>query len=385
MRRDSIIDPSLLNHTSDYAECLVIYSGNGERFKQQLTRMGAEILESFPYINAVSVRLSKRDIRRLGNITDVESVLSDMHISTLMNVATEVLGVDGVIAKGYTGRGIGIAFIDTGLYPHHDFTRPANRIKAFVDMTGKHTDAYDDNGHGTFCAGVAVGNGFCSRGLYRGCAPEADIIAIKAMDSDGGGDLTAVLRALQWVNDNARKYNIRIVSLSVGTSPNPSAAIDPLELGVTRLWENNVVVVAAAGNSGPKRGTITTPGICRRIITVGALDDGRGGGVMRIPDFSSRGPVAGGIIKPDMLAPGVNIVSVKSDTKYTGGAVRILEPYTSMSGTSVAAPMVAGICALLLQYNPYLRPNEVKKLLMSCTVPLTGNMFDEGGGRLYIR
>ena len=386
IKRDNIIDPNLLNHLSDSVECLVIYRGDENSFKQQLQKIGAEIIEGFPYMNAISVRLTRRDIRRLGNIGNVESVLTDMHIKTLMNIASEVLGVKDVINRGYTGKGIGIAFIDTGLYPHHDFTRPINRVKAFVDLTGKNESMYDDNGHGTFCAGVAAGNGFCSKGVYRGCAPEANIIAVKAMDKDGGGDLTSVLRALQWVHDNARKYNIRIVSMSVGTTPSSNSKIDPLELGVAKLWERGIVVVAAAGNSGPARGTITTPGICRNIITVGALDDGRGEGrAIKIPEFSSRGPAAGGIIKPDMLAPGVNIISVKSDIKYTSGPVRIMEPYTSMSGTSVAAPMVAGICALLLQRNPRLHPNEVKKLLMSCTIPLTGNVFDEGGGRLFVR
>jgi len=237
------------------------------------------------------------------------------------------------------------------------------------------SQSYDDNGHGTFVAGVAAGSGARSRGLYRGVAPEAGIFAIKSMDAQGNGTAVNVLSALQWVADHHRRLRIRVVSLSLGAPMFGAYRDDAMVHAAEQLWDRGVTVVAAAGNEGPGRGTITVPGVSGRIITVGALDDHRTPDRQddHIPSFSSRGP-AYRRIKPDVVAPGVDIVSTAAGATGQGSS------YTTMTGTSVAAPMVAGMAALLLQMHPEWTPAQVKRHLMLHAQPLRGDLLSEGRG-----
>src|SRR5574344_2777788 len=164
----------------------------------------------------------------------------------------------------------------------------------------------------------------------------------KAVDNMGELSAINILEAMQWIFDNRKKYNIRVVCMSFGSQPLESG--DPLMLGAEALWNSGVVVVAAAGNSGPEIRTIKSPGVSGKIITVGALNDGRDTGVIdkknfKVAKFSSRGP-AYNFYKPDCVACGVDIIctTCKND-----------DFYTTMSGTSVSTPIIAGACALLLE------------------------------------
>lgn len=194
---------------------------------------------------------------------------------------------------------------------------------AFRDFVNNRQSPYDDHGHGTFVAGVAAGNGYSSGGKYRGIAPEANIIGVKVMDKDGSGNSSDIVAGMQWVVDHQQEYNVRIMSLSLGAKPSNSR-FDPLAAAVEAVWKKGIVVVAAAGNSGPKQNTIATPGISPMILTVGAVDDKRTPDYKDdvIADFSSRGPVNGRQVKPDLVAPGVNITAAKTDKSYVGDCVR---------------------------------------------------------------
>ena len=268
------------------------------------------------------------------------------------------------------GQGITVAIIDTGIEPHLDFTMPKYRIKKFIDLIGNQSMPYDDNGHGTFVAGVLLGNGLVSNKKYMGIAPCCDIIAIKALDKSGESGSFKVLDAMQWIYNNHLKYNIKVVCMSFGSEPLNNN--DPLSLGVEALWRQGITVVVAAGNSGPDAKTIKSPGINSRVITVGGIHDGRDGETLKIADFSSRGP-AGQFYKPDIVAPSVDIVGNNRELVNGKG-------YITMSGTSVATPIIAGICALILQRYPKFSPEQVKKYLIKCGEPITGNRNDEGFG-----
>lgn len=248
-----------------------------------------------------------------------------------------------------------------------------NRILAFKDFVSDKDYPYDDNGHGTFVAGVASGSGALSGGLYSGVAPKSNIISLKALNHMGEASADKILKAMEWVYDNCRKYNIRVVCMSFGSDP--LGYNDPIMSGAEALWREGIVVVAAAGNSGPQFQTIKSPGVSSQIITVGGFNDNRVSNenfeenFFEIADFSSRGP-AFSRSKPDLIAPAVDIVSCGIDKNYV-----------TLSGTSVATPMVAGLCALILEENPQILPNEVKRRLLAKCKPIT---FNRNIGRVWV-
>ena len=191
---------------------------------------------------------------------------------------------------------------------------------------------------------------FCAGGSLQGMAPEARAIILKVLDRQGNGNTTRVLDALEWVDKNKAIYNIRILNFSVGFLPGAQdedqrEIVEKLE----HLWDENVVVVAAAGNNGPAAGSVTVPGISRKIITVGASDDHSPGRNMP-RGYSGMGPTGCCIVKPEIVAPGTNILSLDYRGNY----------YVKKSGTSMATPVVCGALALALQKKPALRPEELK-------------------------
>jgi len=289
-----------------------------------------------------------------------------------------------------TGKGINIAILDTGLCPAADFTYPVSRIVAFKDFVNGREDCYDDNGHGTHVAGIACGNGYYSGGLYKGVAPDAGIIAIKVLDEEGKGNSSDVLAGLQWVADNREKYNICIVNLSVGTPDIDT--FDPMLAAVEYIWDMGIIVTVAAGNNGPKAQSVTSPGSSRKVITVGASDDNTASEDAfgeQIVDFSGRGPTKNCIIKPDILAPGAEIVAVRSqgmsEKAYSALKKQFVDDnYLRMSGTSMAAPKVCGAIALLLERNPALSPDDVKYALKRTAENLDKDANLQGWGRLDI-
>lgn len=347
-------------------ECL-IYSNNLPVLKRELKKMGIEVLASFPFIGAVAVKLPKDELLRLTMKNYISYISSQSTVFAMMNVSRKVLKLRQSKAKNK----VTIAFIDTGINEHLDFSLPKRRIIKFLDLVNGGESPYDDNGHGTFVAGAASGNGFASGEKFKGVAPKADIISIKALDSSGEASASRILSAMQWVYDNDRKYNIKVVCMSFGSEP--LGLQDPIMKGAEALWQKGIAVVSAAGNSGPMPETIKSPGVSQRIITVGGLDDKREGESFNrknfmVADFSSRGP-AFQKFKPDLIAPSVFITSCAKD----GG-------YASLSGTSVATPMVAGLIALAYEQNKNFPPDYLKRALLASCEPITRNRNLEGFG-----
>ena len=201
----------------------------------------------------------------------------------------------------WTGTGIGVAILDTGLYPHIDF---GERIRGFQDFLGHRPYPYDDSGHGTHVAGILAGDGTASDRRYQGVAPGCHLVAAKVLDRRGNGRLQDVLRALQWISFNQNLYGIRIINISVGAAAMDSKAAARLIKAVEQAWDQGFVVVTAAGNMGPAYGSVTAPGSSKKVITVGASDM-----LDRISSVSGAGPTAECVCKPDLVAPGADVIS----------------------------------------------------------------------------
>lgn len=248
----------------------------------------------------------------------------------------------------YTGKGIGVCILDTGIYEHIDFT---GRIWAFYDFLAFKRRPYDDNGHGTHVAGLVAGDGTASMGKYRGAAPGCGIIALKVLDRYGTGSQDDVLRALRWIREYRQQYRIRVVNISVGTTCNSKRNHARLLKSVEQLWDEGVVVVTAAGNQGPRPGSITAPGSSKKVITVGSSDllEGRSA-------ISGRGPTEECVCKPDIVAPGNKIMSCVPGKPYSYGV---------KSGTSMSTPLVTGAIACALEKNPALTNTDIKTMLMN--------------------
>lgn len=317
----------------------------------------------------------------------INKIYYDREVTALLNVASPSIHTRALNEQGLTGKGVNIAIVDTGVYPHQDLTQPNNRLVAFKDVINNREEAYDDNGHGTHCAGDAAGNGFSSNAKYRGPAPEAGIIAVKVLNQTGSGTLSTIIAGIQWCIDHKEEHQIDVLSLSLGAPADESDCNDPLVQIVEKAWENGMVVCVAAGNSGPDQRTIGTPGISLKVVTVGAIDDRNtvDRSDEEIASFSSRGPACGEESKPDLIAPGVNIVSLRSPGSFldkTSKSSRVEDNYFDLSGTSMATPICAGVSALILQAHPEYTPDQVKQKLLEGAVDIGLPAYVQGAGYL---
>jgi subtilisin family serine protease len=312
---------------------------------------------------------------------------------------------------GYTGAGVGIAVIDSGIANWHDdltntstklYPYGNQRVAKFVDFVNGQTLPYDDNGHGTHVSGIIAGNGYDSLGQKSGIAPSASLISLKVLDANGNGTISNIIAALNWIAANAQTYNIRVVNMSVGAMIRESYFTDPLTVAVKKVTDKGITVVAAAGNLGKNAngqeqfGGITAPGNAPWVLTVGAsstmgtpsrLDDTLG-------DYSSRGPTyLDFIAKPDLVAPGTGTISLAApgSTFYTTKLQYLVsglrptanQPYLALTGTSMAAPVVSGTVALMLQANPSLTPNLIKAILQYTAQVYPGyKPLEQGAGFL---
>ena len=291
-----------------------------------------------------------------------------------MNQVKSVVHWSASSEQGLTGKDIGVAVLDTGIFLHEDF---GNRLLAFQDMVGRKNAPYDDNGHGTHISAIIGGSGAASEGKYQGMAPECNIINIKVLDQRGNGFASDVLAVLSLIRNHREEYGIRIVNISVGSFSRKGMTENSLLVrGVNAAWDDGLVVVVAAGNNGPGRMTITTPGISRKVITVGCSDDYKEVQVSgnRMVDYSGRGPTVACVLKPDVVAPGSQIISCKNAPGL----------YQGKSGTSMSTPIVSGAIALLLQKYPDMTNRDVKLRLRESSADLGLPHNQQGWGLLDI-
>jgi serine protease AprX len=342
---------------------------------------GGTVLDALPLAGGVSAELPAGAVLA-PSFTVVDNApitLASSEVASPGRKATAVREALGLGAPAGQGAGVLIAVVDTGVAEVRDL---AGRLTP-IDVSGsweagEPRDAY---GHGTFVAGVAAGDGSSSGGRYAGVAPGARVLDVRVADQQGRTDLATVLAGLQAAD--AAGADVVNLSLSSG-SPLPYQ-LDPLTVALTNLWRSGTVVVVPTGNDGPRKGSVTSPGSDPTLLTVGALDErttpDRSDDT--VPDFSGRGPAPQDVAKPELVAPGTSLVSLRApgsavDSANPGSVLD--EDYFRGSGTSFATAAVSGAAAVLLADRPELEPDQVKALVRGTAYSAKGMRHDRDAG-----
>lgn len=363
-----------------------------------VTGSGGQAGRQLPSVGALVAEVANTAIAGLAGNPQVAWIRTDHPVfPTLQRTGAAVAAAAARETFDLTGKGIGIAVIDSGITGWHDdlyltdakSPRAEPRVVHFRDFTRPSSSRVwtsdqpiDEYGHGTHVVGVIAGNGYDSGGARTGMAPGAHLVGLKVLDAQGYGYISDVIAAIDYAIAIKDVYDIRIVNLSVASGVFESYHTDPLALAARRAVEAGIVVIAAAGNLGEDEageaqwGGITCPGNAPWVLTVGAASHQgtRPRGNDTLARFSSRGPTSIDFAaKPDLVAPGVGteslsdphstLYSVYADYLLDGTRDTPYKPYLSLTGTSMAAPVVTGAVALLLEANPDLTPNAVKAIL----------------------
>lgn len=388
---------------------------------RDIQALGAYVYRTLPLIHSAAVRVPNKNRARFAALPFVRHISPDSDVHKSDEFTVGATGADQAFsAQGLTGAGVTVAVLDSGVRATPaDLADPssgASRVVAAVNFAPDTDSADDLCGHGTHVAGIIAGNGAASaatgdRQTFYGIARGASIVSVRVLNAQGQGAVSDVVKALGWIVANKDQYHIRIVNLSLGHPVGESYTTDPLCQAVEAAWQAGLVVVCAGGNGGRASdqrgllsmllesnegygtayGSIQSPGNDPSVITVGALKQGSSG--PQIATYSARGPSRLDLVlKPDLVAPGNRIISLKAagsalDTLYGAtnsvplgayiphGGAQPSPDYFVLSGTSMAAPVVSGAAALLLQADPTLTPDTVKARLMASADKMTG---DEG-------
>jgi serine protease AprX len=409
-----------------------------------INQHGGSVVHQFSSINGVLASLPASSVLTIAALPEVERITADHLAEECSSQLEAATGADQVRTEsildtisGLEGTGVGIAFLDSGIMAgHSDFSNGllSSRVTGSTNIVSSNTNlqqfeslvgvlnllnlsllsANDDGyGHGSHVAGVAAGRSFgglLGTGDYMGIAPNANLIDVRVLDGRGVGQVSDVIAGIDWVLANSGRLNIKVMNLSLASSSVESYLTDPLCRAARRAVAAGITVVAAAGNYGSSPyelyGSITSPGDDPTVITVGSANTHQTN--VRSDDtvnfFSSRGPTRGhsvdasgnpvydNLLKPDLVAPGNKIISAQSQGSYLTSEYPQLHEsgsgatgFMQLSGTSIAAPVVSGAAALLLQENPGLTPPLIKAILQYTAQQIPNmNVCEQGAGLLNI-
>ncbi|HMF93642.1 MAG TPA: S8 family peptidase [Vicinamibacterales bacterium] len=403
----ALLSSDLLQHVGASARARVFVHGDAATIDALAARYHLEVLRRLEH--GAVFAASSAELDALAADSAVDHLSGDVPVKTSMSISTQstaadqvragssgLLGIGGI--PGVTGQGVTVAVIDSGISAHQALSQKVIASVSFVTGDPSVTDAY---GHGTHVAGIITGNGSAAArvtSLYTGgIAPGANLVNVRVLGADGTGMTSDAVAGIEWAIANRTKYNIRVINISFGHPVMEPSATDPLCEAVAEAVQAGIVVVAAAGNAGKTDdgrtvlGGITSPGNSPLALTVGALntfatvnrsDDA-------VTSYSSRGPTRFDLaVKPDVAAPGNKIVSLQANGSFLSTFYPSLHvagnannAYMRLSGTSMAAPMVSGGVALLLQGSAGLTPAQVKLAIQNgATYVSSGGLMGAGAG-----
>ncbi len=418
---------------ADTVRLVAVVDGGGAAVAGKVEGLGGRVRRAMRQVGQMALELPLDRVEQFGEIDGVQYVIPDRPVQGLashiqaasgaLNVYPETVrsSLDLILSGyglGYDGSGVGVAVIDSGIQSKHVDLRESggSRVLYAIDFVdGGSSD--DFFGHGSHVAGIIAGSGKASQLAgydFAGIAPRAHLVDLRVLDRYGRGRISDVIAAIDFAIAQRAALNIRVINLSLAAPPIESHRHDPLCQAAARAASAGIVVVAAAGNfgldsSGEKvYGGIPSPAISPAVITVGAADTGRTHARSddRIAPFSSRGPTRSGSVdpatgeylhdnlpKPDLVAPGLGIVSLENAgntlvtnypaLRFDTGKTNPWSGYMTLSGTSMSAGVVSGAVALMLQANPALTPNQVRAILMYTAQIMDGpDLFEQGAGLL---
>ena len=348
----------------------------GQTDRQRIGALGGSTVREFERLPMRAARMPAHALEALSRNPRVSFISRDAPVQafSVSTRQTANLPNDQNVDFSIVSSGIGVAVLDSGVGNHTDLW-PSPVQYDFVGQSSSPTyGLFDIHGHGTHVAGVIGSDGYGSSATYRGVAPYSDIVSLRVLNGQGQGSTSDVIAALDWLLVHGAEYNVRVANLSLGKAVEEPAADDPLVAAVEAVWDAGITVVCSAGNHG-RDGyfTITSPGNSRKVITVGSLTDNQTGAAFDddyVSTYSSRGPTLyDHIVKPDLIAPGNRFVSPVSyeaqmrtdlaDRMVDCGQSSCSGYYLELSGTSMAAAMVSGTAALMLEDDPTLDPDTI--------------------------
>jgi serine protease AprX len=365
-------------------------TGSAADAAAEVRRAGGTVGVELPIVDGVSATIPASALAALARAPRVRAVTPDAAVqvhgsttsdtSTVQSVYPREVGATALHADGHTGQRVRVALVDTGVSavpdlagrivpvddPHALSVEPQPQVPC-ANFSGE-PGCEDSYGHGTFLAGLIAGDGAASAGRFAGVAPGAEIVSVKIAGRDGSADVSKVLAAIQWVVSFRDTYGISVLNLSLGTSSRVPVELDPLNHAVQRAWKAGIVVVVAASNRGPGPETISKPADDPLVLTVGAVEDRETPAVSddRSPAFTGQGPTAHGRAKPDVVAPGVRLVSLRAPGSFVeehASGSGVDGTYRRGTGTSMSTAVVSGLVALLREARPDWTPDQVKHAL----------------------
>jgi serine protease AprX len=405
---DPRISTLAAHHSSSVVQAIVQFNAPVTQAKAQsdAAHVHGRLIGNLPIIHGLALQLTAAQARSLAANPDVHAVslnttvtpqslpyghlpfqMAGMGVSgaQLQTTYDQTLGVLPLWKFGVTGTGVGVAVVDTGVDGSlPDFASKdhgSSRVVASAVANADATTATDSYGHGTDVAGIIAGNGDNRgsgdplHGQYIGVAPNANLISIKVSDETGKATVLDVIYGLQFAVAHQSQFNIRVINLSLDSTTPQSYKTDPLDAAAESAWMHGIVVVAAAGNRGTASDAVQySPANDPYVITVGGVDENGSANASgdTIASWSSQGTTQDGLQKPDVYAPGAHIVSVLApNSNFASGCATCVVgngQYIQTSGTSMAAPMISGLAADLLQIHPNWTPDQVKGDLTSSAV-----------------
>lgn len=365
---------------------VLIYCKNfKDNIEKKIKSYRGSVVHSIRQCSIICAYLSSKSILQLIEFPEVSYVAFD---SVCFLCSNSVESSNKIrVSKEYkaTGRGISIALLDTGVYPHRDLLTPFNRIKIFKDLVNDFRYPYDDEGHGTHTAGIIAGNGNLSKGVYRGIAPGAQLYCYKVFNSQGKAYVSDILFAIEEIISSCQEHNIRVLCLPFELHSCDTFLLDCFSKIFDIAIQNNIVPVVPSGSNKNIEESIQGFSALPNCITVGGINTTRG---IESYSYSSCGPFQKNL-KPDLVAACVDIISLNTDSSYISerNGIKLYppsleEPYAVKSGTSAACAFVAGVCALILENNQSLTFKDIKALLKASCNALEMPRFQQGNGML---
>lgn len=366
---------------------LILYSNFQESIIKKISSYKGSVVRSIPTCNIICANLNEKGIIRLLEYPEIKYICLDQYLF-LCGMSVQTANKIRVSNKSnLSGKGVNVGVIDSGVYPHRDLTTPYNRIASFKDLVNGLNYPYDDNGHGTCTCGIISGNGESSNGIYKGVAPSSEIHCYKAFDSLGKGYCSDVLFALEELISISDKHNIKILCLPFESLTFNKIIYTAFDKLLNTCIKLGIVPILPSGSNKNDDGSLNGISLSKNCITVSGLDTTS---TTTSYIYSSSGALKKDS-KPDFCAACVDVVSLNCNTSYISEknntkvyAPKLTSSYKSFTGTSIASAYIAGICALLYEFNPNLTFDDVLALLKVSAESLDLPHHQEGEGKVNI-